>query len=192
MSSFNARGAKDKQDAVGTTLSECHVLCICETWLRESDRGRCDWMSKRVNTNITHIRRKGFERVGFVVQPLLRYKNIGAVSTDRYQCPTTRVREMDITILYLSSATRKKDEEVVYQYIARTDISKSIVIGEFKARPRLWDSVSNERGMRLNRWAKEINWKIFASPGKQLLQYTEAVTPTYVFARDKKYTIYTW
>lgn len=134
ISCFNAREIKGKQDAVAKILSECHVLGICETWLRESDRERCDWTSEPFDTNISHNRRRGFGGVDSVVHPLLRYKKIGSVSTDRYKCLTIRVRDIDITILYMPPVARKKDEEVVYRYIIQTHISKSIDIDDLSAR----------------------------------------------------------
>lgn len=162
ISCMNVRGIKGKRDMVGKILTETHILAVCETWLRDSDARQCDWISERVNTKITHSRRRGFGGVGIVVHPLVKYTKIAEAATEKYQCLTIRTIGRNITVVYISPAARKADEEAVREYILATPEGSSIVLGDFNARHRRWDTIDNERGKRLVRWADGKNWKIIA------------------------------
>lgn len=159
---FNARGIKRKQEAIGKILPHTHILGICETWLRESDSGLCERISARVNTKQRQRQQRGFGGVGLVVHPFLKFTKIGGAVFDKFQCITICALGITISVVYLSPVARKRDEEELYEYLNNKHNSTSIIIGDFNARSRAWDTVGNERGNRLTRWAEKNNWKICA------------------------------
>lgn len=115
-----------------------------ETWLRDEKNKKRDRLTGEGRTSPAHRQLRGFGGVAVIVNPLLKQEEIGALEGAPYQCLTIQVLNVHITTAYLSPSARKADETSVLKYIGQMYTCSSIVICDFIARHRQWDTVGNE------------------------------------------------
>lgn len=84
-----------------------------------------------------------------MIHPVRKFSRVREFASVRYQCLTIRVVDLNATVIPISLAVRKVDEELVYNYIDAMHKSKSVVVGDFKARHKSRDTADNERVKRL-------------------------------------------
>ena len=78
IATFNAHGARGKEDEIIKLASKVQVLGVCETWARAADSRLRSIFSESVSVLPNHGGWRGQGGVGFIINPLMQYTLVKA------------------------------------------------------------------------------------------------------------------
>ena len=96
---------------------------------------------------------------------------------------------------YISPTISKEDFSKALNWIRQAAFGPTIVLGDFNARLKTWDSKTNTRGTSLFEWAQYLKWKINApSSASYRTRQVESKIDLVLVKKplDYAYALYAW
>ncbi len=100
--------------------------------------------------------------VAFILAPLLYYKPLQSVSTAQYQILSISALRTPVIATYLSPKAPPSVLQAYTTQLSRLARGSSIIIGDFNARAKEWDSSSNAQGIFFRNYCARSRFQIHA------------------------------
>lgn len=157
---FNARGVKSKLQMIHKMARQFAILGVSETCMKTKDDELRQALDASTNAPEVANLNKGYGGVGIIVNPLIPVQVVDKYSKATVQAVSARVWSVTITTIYISPRATAELEGIALQRIHKISGNRAVIMGDMNARLDKWDSKSNTRGRRLNRWARGHGWVI--------------------------------
>ena len=83
--SLNVHGVRGKEAEIEVLASKCHVLCVCETWIRPQDSALANEFNESVSVLQDHGGWRGQGGVAIRLSPLINYSVVLQHAQREYQ-----------------------------------------------------------------------------------------------------------
>ena len=167
---YNVGGLIQKAQHVEKVMSllDAFIGVITETWVNETatiplSRSMEHVIRPQTVSQATPTRKFAARGgVAAVLPPLLRYRVLRRLSHANYQLMSISTMKISVVGAYISPCISKEDVSNALDWILQAASGPTIVLGDFNARHKTWDSKTYPRGTSLFEWAQSLKWNINA------------------------------
>ena len=160
--SLNVHGVRGKEAEIEALASKCHVLCVCETWIRPQDSALANEFNESVSVLQDHGGWRGQGGVAIRLSPLINYSVVLQHAQSEYQTIVIKFGDTNIAATYIAPGVRNTVFVECLDKIRTCTMGKVTIIGDLNTRHLRWDTTSNSQGRWLVKWAKMHDWSIHA------------------------------
>ena len=160
--SFNVHGVRGKEAEIEALASKCHVLCVCETWIRPEDNALANEFNESVSVFQHHGGWRGQGGVAIRLSPLINYSVVWQHAQREYQTIVIKFGDTNIAATYIAPRVPKTVFFECLDKIRTCTMGQVVIIGDLNTRHLRWDTTSNAQGRCLVQWAQLHDWNIHA------------------------------
>lgn len=139
------------------------ILGLTETWQRPHDRFVLPLEYIALTSPVAGNRYRGHAGVAMTFREGLLGKSTKKYQTEDFMVLTCLVGELWISLLYIFPSCPPSGLTAAMEVARRNSPGPALIMGDFNARHRNWDTQTNSKGTELLRWTQFWGWQIDAA-----------------------------